>query len=98
MADVLILEFSGGTAEHYNSVNDLLGVDRRTGGGDWPQGLLSHTGATTADGNLVVFEVWDSKDAQAAFMNDRLGPALGKAQVPEPSRMEWLSFMAHHSS
>jgi hypothetical protein len=29
-------------------------------------------------------------------MNDRLGPALGKAQLPEPSRVEWLSFLAHH--
>jgi hypothetical protein len=39
----------------------------------------------------MVLEVWDSQEAQAAFMESRLGPALGKAGMPEPSRAEWLS-------
>jgi hypothetical protein len=98
MPDILILEFSGGTREHYDQVNDLLGVDTRTGSGDWPQGLISHTGAATAAGDLVVIEVWESTDAQAAFMDSRLGPALHKAEVPPPTRIEWLTHLAHTSS
>jgi len=31
-----------------------------TGAGDWPEGLVSHTGAEHLDGNgLSVFEVWE---------------------------------------
>jgi hypothetical protein len=98
MPDVLILEISGATSDQYDKVNDLLGIDTRTGSGDWPKGLISHTGAMTAGGDLVVIEVWESTDAQAAFMDARLGPALQKAEVPAPSRMEWLTQLAHTST
>lgn len=97
MSDALILEFTGGTADQYNAVNTILGIDPETGEGDWPAGLLSHTGATNAAGDLMVFEVWDSQASQEAFMSSRLGPALGQAGVPQPTRMEWLSILAHHS-
>jgi hypothetical protein len=96
MPDALILEFNGATADHYNEVNELLGIDPKTSEGDWPAGLISHTGAMNGE-TLVVFEVWDSQDSQAAFMSSRLGPALGKANVPEPSRVEWMSLLGHHS-
>jgi hypothetical protein len=95
MSDALLLEFKGATADQYNQVNSNLGIDPATGEGDWPAGLLSHTGATDGSGNLVVFEVWDSQDSQSSFMSSRLGPALGKAGVPEPSRMEWMSVLRH---
>lgn len=97
MSDALILEFNGGTADQYNAVNAILGIDPATGEGDWPAGLLSHTGGTTAGGDLVVIEVWDSQASQGAFMESRLGPALGQAGVPAPSRVEWLSVLGHHS-
>jgi hypothetical protein len=96
MSEALLLEFNGGTADQYNQVNANLGIDPTTGEGDWPAGLLSHTGATDSSGNLLVFEVWDSRDSQASFMDSRLGPALGKAGVPEPSRVEWMSVLGHH--
>ena len=56
MSDALVLEFTGASADDYWAVNRLLGLDTATGSGDWPAGLLSHTGAEHADG-LVVFEV-----------------------------------------
>jgi hypothetical protein len=96
MSDVLILEFDGATAKHYESVNKLLGIDMDAGQGDWPPGLMSHTGAADAAGNLIVFEVWDSQDSQAKFMDSRLGPSLAKAEVPAPRRSEWLALLAHH--
>jgi len=97
MSDALILEFKGVTVDQYNAVNKALGLDSQTGGGDSPDGLLSHTGATTADGGLVVFEVWDSQASQGAFMASRLGPALGQAGLPDPTRVEWLTLVGHHT-
>ena len=96
MSEVLILEFAGATAEQYLAVNKILGVDVKTGEGDWPAPLLTHIGADGAAG-LVVVEVWESQDAQAAFMA-RLGPALAEAGLPAPARMEWLSLLGRHNA
>ncbi|MDT7547914.1 MAG: hypothetical protein QOE84_308 [Actinomycetota bacterium] len=98
MSEALIFEFSGVTAEDYNAVNAALGLDPATGKGDWPAGLLSHTGAAGDAGSLLVFEVWDSKDAHASWMESRLGPALAQVGVKEPTRLEWLSVVGHHGS
>lgn len=97
MSEALILEFTGATAEQYNAVNSILGIDPATGTGDWPAGLLSHIGATGAGGDLMVVEVWDSQESQGAFMASRLGPALGQAGVPQPTRMEWLTILGRHN-
>ena len=91
MSEALILEFKGATADQYHAVNTLLGIDSVTGEGDWPPGMLSHTGAAGDGGDLVVVEVWDSRESQAVFMASRLGPALGQAGLPQPARVEWLS-------
>jgi hypothetical protein len=96
MSDALVLEFSGVSAAQYREVNAVLGIDPVTGEGDWPAGLTSHTGAASASG-LLVFEVWESQEAQAAFMSSRLGPALGQVGLPEPARQEWLSVEGHHT-
>jgi hypothetical protein len=98
MSEAVILEFSGVSAEQYQAVNQVLGIDYATGAGDWPDGLLTHTGATTAGGGLLVFEVWDNQASQQAFMSSRLGPALGQNEMPAPSRLEWLSVEGHHVS
>ena len=96
MAEALILEFDGVTAEQYDAVNGALGIDAATGEGDWPTGLLDHTGCSGE--HFVVFEVWESREAQAAFMETRLGAALGQAGIPEPSRSEWLAIAGHRSA
>lgn len=97
MADGLILEFEGFGAETYERVNELLGIDMASGEGDWPQGLLAHTGGAK-DGGWVVFEVWASRADQERFMSERLGRALqeGGVEAP-PSRIEWLDLSAHHN-
>ena len=73
---------------------DTKVIDPDTGEGDWPDGLVDHIGAF--GDHLVVVELWESQAKQAAFMESRLGPALGKAGLPEPSRAEWLSVKGHH--
>jgi hypothetical protein len=97
MSDALIFEFDAGvTVDDYNAVNASLGLDPATGSGDWPAGLVSHTGAVGANGRFTVFEVWESRESQEVWMTSRLGPALGQAGVAEPSRVEWLAVVGHH--
>jgi len=99
MSDALILEFNGVTKDQYDAVNTILGIGPVTEVGDWPAGLLHHIGAVGAAGNLVVMEVWDTQESQMAFMTSRLGPALDKAGIPDPTRVEWLSVVGeHHTS
>jgi hypothetical protein len=95
MAQGLILEFEGDVGrEQYDAVNALLEINVETGEGRWPAGLLYHAGGAKADG-WVVFEVWESQEAQALFMSERLGPALGQAGLSAPTRVEWLDLAAH---
>jgi hypothetical protein len=97
MAEGLILEFDGVGIDEYAAVNGRLGIDMASGQGDWPAGLLYHAGGAKP-GGWVVFEVWDSKDAQERFMNDRLGRALAEGGISgPPSRVEWLELAAHHT-
>jgi hypothetical protein len=96
MADALILEFEGVTSSQYDEINSLLGIDMNAGTGDLPDGLLDHTACSGE--RFVVFELWESQAQQEAFMSSRLGPALGKAGVPEPSRAEWMSVAGHQHS
>ena len=95
MAESIILEFKGAGEKEYNAVNEILGIDFETGEGDWPAPLLNHTAAITADGDLVVYEIWESKAAQGEFMA-RLGPALAEVGVAPPVRMEWFTVVGHH--
>jgi hypothetical protein len=97
MADGLILEFDGFGIEKYEQVNGLLGIDMSSGAGDWPAGMLAHTGGAK-DGGWVVFEVWDSQADQERFMQDRLGPALAEAGIEgPPARLEWIEIAAHRN-
>jgi len=95
MALGLILEFNGVGRETYEAVNRKLGIDATRPTSAWPSGLLFHAGGAKA-GGWVVFEVWESKDSQGRFMNDRLGRALAEGGVTgPPSRVEWLDLAAH---
>src|SRR5664280_2058499 len=49
MSEVLILEFAGATAEQYLAVNKILGVDAKTGEGDWPAPLQSHIASAVSN-------------------------------------------------
>ena len=89
MAQGLILEFDNIDLDVYNAVNDALGLDA-AGNGDWPAGLLFHSGGAKP-GGWVVFEVWESQEAQGRFMAERLGAALAGAGVTgPPQRVERL--------
>jgi hypothetical protein len=97
MAEALILEFEGFGKDRYDAVNATLGLDPLTGEGDSPAGLISHAGAAKP-GGWVVFEIWDSKESQESFMNNRLGGALAQAGIEgPPARVEWLELGGYHT-
>jgi hypothetical protein len=91
------MQFTGATAQEYRQVHTNLGLDPDDPSvGEWPTGLVSHTGSTNDRGQLIVFEVWQSRDAQQAFLEARLGEALAKAGVSPPEQSEWLFGTDHH--
>lgn len=96
MAELLILEFEGRGVDDYHKVNGILGIDMSSDEGDWPKGLRTHIAGPTEKG-LAVIEVWESKAEQEDFMHSRLGPALGQAGMPEPSRAEWAPLETHRN-
>jgi len=91
MAEALLLEFAGVTADQYRAVNKVIGLNPEAEDGPWPLEMHSHTAGVNDDGNLVVFEVWESRDSQAAWMASWFGPALVRVGLPEPKRVEWMS-------
>jgi hypothetical protein len=98
MAEAIILEFKTPESQDmYKTVNGILGLDPATGKGDWPDGILSHTAGREGDA-FMVFEVWESKAHQEAFMNSRLGPALAQAGAPQPTRVEWFTVIGQKPS
>jgi hypothetical protein len=95
MAYGIVLEFDGVTQQQYDAVNEKLGIDMAAGTGDWPAGLTSHAGGTTAGGGFCVFEVWESKAQQQAWIGGRLGAALGAVGVPEPVRVTEIDIVGY---
>jgi len=79
MAAGLILSFSGRGRADYEKVNGILGMDMTSRNANWPDGLMGHTAGTKDNGDLIVCELWESRDAQGRFMQERLGPALARA-------------------
>jgi quinol monooxygenase YgiN len=91
----LLLKFENAPRESYDEVMELLGIDPKRSKGNWPPGLLSHTAGHTADGTLVVMDVWESEAALDHFIHDRLGAALQKAAIdaiPQLTRIEIASY------
>jgi hypothetical protein len=98
MAQALIVEFDGVGRAEYEAVNEVLGIDMNTGTGNWPEGLVMHSAGATRDGGWVVYEVWDSVEAQERFMDERLGPALQQGGVTDPpTRSDWVELHGHHT-
>ncbi len=96
MAKGLIMEFDG-DAHTYGTVTERLGIDVVSGEGDWPAGLLFHSGGAKP-GGWIVSEVWASQEDQERFMAERLGQALKEAGVEKPPRrIEWFDLAVFHS-
>lgn len=97
MAELLMLDFDGVDEADYAKVNAQLGLDPHTGAGDWPAGLISHIAGLSDDGRGYVIEVWESQQAQADFMESRLGPAMAGGGVTSVPQVTWAHVMGHHT-
>jgi hypothetical protein len=97
MAVGLVLQFANTSLDDYHKVNGLLGIDMNTGTGDWPSGLRSHAAGSTADGGLVVMEVWESREAQGQYMAGRLGAAIQKGGITAIPQLTWVDLFSYHT-
>ena len=98
MAELLILEFDAVTEADYRSVTKELGIDPNTMKGDWPAGLITHLAGKAEDGRGWVVETWTSREAQAEFMQSRLGAAMGLGGVTATPKVTWATLMGEHHS
>ena len=89
MAQLLILEFDSVTESEYRKVNAELGIDPETGKGDWPAGLITHLAGLAEDGRAFVVESWTSREAQAEFMQNRLGVAMSRGGLTATPKVTW---------
>jgi hypothetical protein len=96
MAELLILEFEGVSEADYRRVSALLGIDVDTGKGDWPAGQITHLAALAEDGRAFVVESWTSREAQAEFMQNRLGAAMAQGGVTATPKVTWATLFGEH--
>ena len=96
MAELLILEFEGLAESDYRNVNAQLGIDPDTGEGDWPAGLITHLAGIGEGGRAFVVESWTSREAQAEFMQNRLGAAMGQGGVTATPKVTWATLIGEH--
>ncbi|HWG09221.1 MAG TPA: hypothetical protein VN672_09460 [Solirubrobacteraceae bacterium] len=91
MAVGIRLKFAGGTQEQYDAVHSHMDVDNNP-----PQGLIFHS-AGPIDGGWGVIDFWESSEAFDAFLQGRLGAAIGelgdRAFQGPPERRD---FPVHH--
>lgn len=94
MAKGLLLEFEGVGKAEYDKVNSELGfaIEDKAG---WPAGLISHAAGSTETG-MIVMEIWESQEAQGAFLENQLGAALASVGVTPPARMLWADLFAEY--
>jgi len=97
MAELLVLEFDGVDEAAYAKVNAELGLDPHTGAGDWPAGLITHVAGVAEGGRGYVIEVWESHQAQADFMQSRLGAAMAAGGIAAVPQVTWAQVMGHHN-
>jgi hypothetical protein len=97
MAELLVLEFDGVDETDYANVSAQLGVDPQTGAGEWPPGLITHLAGMKDGGSAYVIEVWESQEAQAEFMQSRLGPAMAAGGVTATPTVTWARLLAHQN-
>lgn len=74
---VVQFNFPNVSLQQYDGVwNDL-----RASGNAHPKGLISHVGAATPDGGLLVVDIWESEDAFNEF-GKTLMPLIAKNEFP----------------
>jgi hypothetical protein len=79
MSVLMLLEWNDTPFEAYERVNEIMGI---SGDADAPPGLIEHVACVDGSG-IVIADVWESEDALGRFFEERLGPALEEAGLPD---------------
>lgn len=74
---VVQFNFPNVSLQQYDGVWD----DLRASGNAHPKGLISHVGAPTPEGGLLVVDVWESEEAFNEF-GKTLMPLIAKQEIP----------------
>jgi len=74
---VVQFNFPNVSLKQYDAVWDGL----RAAGHTHPKGLISHVGAATPEGGLLVVDVWESQEAFDEF-GKTLMPLIAKQDIP----------------
>lgn len=83
------LSFAGVSQHQYEGVMspgslDLSSPGNTTPGEKWPEGIVSHY-AGPSDAGWTVVDIWESDEAFDKFKAERLGAAMEKNGLPEPT-------------
>ena len=49
-----------------------------------PEGIVSHACAFDSNGNLLIFDVWETEAQMEKFMSGRIGPVVSQMGLPPP--------------
>src|SRR5690349_19918347 len=79
MAVAIVLDFPGGTMEHYHQVIERMGLDGRM-----PEGGLFHASGIY-EGGIRVVDVWEDRDKFMRFAEEQIGPHTKAVGLPEPA-------------
>ena len=94
MAYGLIYKFPTSVGQkEYEAVNAKLEITADDPTSPWPEGLITHAAGKTSSGEFWLYETWESKAKQEAFMSGRLGPALAAVGVPAPEQLVELDLI-----
>ncbi len=83
MATTMLMQLPAEAAEMYDPLNREMNMGQQT----LPEGLIHHF-ATRTDNGLVIFDVWESRDAFERFISERLMPAMQKIAGGEAPQIE----------
>jgi hypothetical protein len=91
MAIGLSIRFADATAEQYDAINAEMGVED-----DMPDGLIFHAAGPIKDG-WGILDFWDSRAQFDAFLESRIGPAIGAVgDAAPPNPPEIKEFPIHN--
>jgi hypothetical protein len=91
---VVQFNFPNVSLNQYDDVwNDL-----RASGNAHPKGLISHVGAATPDGGLLVVDIWESEEAFSEF-GKTLMPLIARQDIPmiQPKVLPVHYFQIEHT-
>ena len=80
------LDFLGGTLEHYDQINEMIGL---LPGGPASRQELFHWATKTEDGFRVI-DVWESQEAFEEFEREKLSPIYRQVGVPRPPLIQFF--------